>query len=135
MKDEIKNCMATTGLALVILAVVATLNGARFLFISSVYQTLAANIVIHLGLSLLKRFECKYFIVEIVAELGYVLAVLAISGYVFGWYSSTPIWLLAIIGTVVYLLGSLINIFRVNSDVEFINHQLKLRKEQTNQII
>ncbi|KLU71758.1 MAG: hypothetical protein RHS_2472 [Robinsoniella sp. RHS] len=126
-----KNCLATTGLSLVLLAFVATLYHARFLFIVSVYQTLVANIFIHLGLALLQHFESKFFIVEIAVEIGYVLAVLILSGYFFGWYSSTPLWVLILLGIAVYLIGCFIGIFRMQTDVEYINQQLELRKEIT----
>ncbi len=132
MKNGIKNCLATTGMSLILLSIIGTLYNARFLYIYSVYQGFAANIIIHLGLTVLKRFESKYFIIEILLEIGYVLIVLIIAGFLFGWYSSTPIWILVLMGITVYFIGSLIDIFRIRNDVKFINQQLKLRKEQSN---
>lgn len=131
MKNIVKNCLATTGLSLVLLAIVATLYHARFLFIMSVYQTLLANIIIHLGLILLQRFESKYFMVEIAVEIGYVLVVLILSGHFFGWYSSTPLWVLIVLGIAVYFIGCFIGIFRMHTDVEHINLQLTLRKDSS----
>lgn len=128
MKHNIKNCLATTGMSLVLLAMVAVLYHARFLCIESVFQVLCANILIHAGLALLKQFESKYFIVEILAEIGYILGVLLIAGLLFGWYSSTPAWVLVLMGISVYFLGGLIGVFRIKEDVEYINHQLKLHK-------
>lgn len=130
MRAQIRNCLATTGLSLILLALVATLNHARFLFVASVYQTLLANILIHLGLSQLKRFESKYYLVEILVEIGYVLAVLIIAGALFGWYSSTPIWMLVIMGILVYFIGGMIQVFYMKSDIELINGQLIKRREQ-----
>lgn len=129
MKSIMKNCLATTGLSLVLLAFVATLYHARFLFIVSVYQTLLANMIIHLGLVLLQRFESRFFMVEIAVEIGYVLVVLILSGHFFGWYSSTPLWVLIFLGIAVYAIGCFIGMFRMRTDVEYINHQLDLRKE------
>ena len=130
MKQSIKNCLATTGLSLILLAAVATLYHARFLMVAAVFQTALVNVVIHAGLILLKRFESRYFLVEIVVEIGYVLSVVIIGGYFFDWYGSTPIWVLAVMGTIVYVTGCAIDIWQVKSDVNVINTQLRLRKRK-----
>ncbi len=127
MKRIIRNWLATTGLSLLLLAVVAEAYGAHAIFIVTVFQTGLANLLIHLGLELLKRFESSYFLVEIAVETGYVLAVLVLFGYLFGWYESTPLWLLVLMGIAVYFIGCLVDVFRIKSDVDAINHQLQLR--------
>lgn len=68
--------------------------------------------------------------VEIAVEIAYVLVVLILSGYFFGWYSSTPLWVLILLGIAVYMIGCFIGMFRMRTDVEYINHQLDLRKER-----
>lgn len=128
MKRSITNCLATTGLSLTLLALVAILYHASLLCIETIFQILGANILIHAGLSQLKFFESRYFIVEIIVETGYVLVVLMIFGALFGWYGSTPPWMLALMGVTVYLIGGLIDIFRVNKDIAIINRQLKSRR-------
>jgi hypothetical protein len=125
MKKRIVNCLATTALALILLAVIALLHQASFLFISSVYQTLLANIAIHAGLALIKRFESKYFIVEMLWELGYILAVLTVCGFSFDWFRSTPLWIVIIMGIAVYLIGCAVNIFKINNDLMLINRAIK----------
>ena len=60
MKKMILNIMATTGITLVILALVATCYGGTVIFISAVFQALVLNIVIYAGIYLLNRFEYRY---------------------------------------------------------------------------
>ena len=129
MKRMIRNWLATTGLSLLLLAAVAALYGGCAIFIVTVFQAGFANLIIHLGLELLRRFESSYFLVEIGVEVGYVLAVLVVSGSFFGWYESTPLWVLIFMGIAVYVIGCLVDVFRIRSDVDLINRQLQLRRK------
>lgn len=132
MKNIIRNCLATTGLTLVILAAIAWIYHANFLCINTVFQSFIVNIIIHVGLILFQKLETKYFIIELFIEIGYVLAVLAISGFLFGWYSSTPLWVLILMGISIYFISCFINIMRINEDLQFINNHLKLLKQSKN---
>jgi len=130
MKKIIINIMATTGITLVALALIGTLYGAEFLFISGVFQSLGANTVINLGFILTGKFESKNPILEAVLDISYTIVVLIIFGAVFNWYSSTPIWVLIIMAVLIYLSGCLISIFRMREDVKAINELLQKRKKQ-----
>lgn len=134
MKPIIRNWLATTGLSLLLLAAVATVYRGRVICIETVFQAGLANLLIHLGLLLLKWFESSYFLVEITAEMSYVLAVLVIFGHLFGWYSSTPLWVLICMGITVYLIGGLIDVFRIKNDVDVINRQLELRRKSEGKV-
>lgn len=131
MKNIIKICLATTGLSLIFVSLVATFYRANFLCIATVYQILLSNIVIHLGLMLLQRFESKYCIIETLVDIAYVLLVLILFGIWFNWYSSTPLGILIVIGVATYILGSFIDLYRVTTHVTFINQQLKLHNEKS----
>lgn len=130
MKKIIINIMATTGITLVVLALIGTLYGAKYLFISSVFQSLGANVVINLGLILTDKFESKNPILEALLDISYTIVVLIIFGAVFNWYSSTPIWILIIMAVFIYLSGCLISIFRMREDVKTINELLNKRRKQ-----
>jgi hypothetical protein len=132
MKKLIINCLATTGLTLIILAMIASLYQAKFLCVSSVYQSFLVNIIIHLGLILVQKFESKYFIIEFIVEIGFILGLLVTFGFLFKWYSSTPLWVVILMGIVIYLLGCLVNIMKINDDISYINKQLKLTKARKN---
>lgn len=129
MKKMIMNIMTTTGITLVVLALIGTLYGAKFLFISGVFQSLGANIVMHLGFIITGKFESKYPILEAILDISYTIVVLIIFGAVFNWYRSTPIWILIIMAVIIYSLGCLMSIFRMREDVKVINELLQKRKK------
>ncbi len=130
MKKTVANIMATTGITLVVLALIGFLYGARFLFISSVFQSLGANMVIHLGFIITRRFESKYAIVEALLDITYTIVVLIISGAVFNWYTSTPIWILVIMAVFIYFFGCMIETVHMREDVKRINKLLQKRNSR-----
>lgn len=129
MKRKLKFCFATTGVSLTLLSIVATLYGGHFLCLSTVYEVLLANSLIHLGLTLLEKFESIYFLIEILLEVGYILLVLISLGLLFNWYSSIPLWVLILIGIATYLVGCFIDVFKLNNNLSFINKQLAKNKQ------
>lgn len=129
MKREIRNFLAVTGLALIVLSIVAAIYHGRFLCIETVFQVAASCAVIQMGLGLLKSFESKYFLIEISLEIGFILGVLILSGAFFNWYTSTPLWVLTAMGLVVYGIGSGVGIYRLRNDIDIINEQLQMNKE------
>ncbi|MGL5437980.1 MAG: hypothetical protein ACRDBO_21805 [Lachnospiraceae bacterium] len=131
MKKMIINIMASTGITLVVLAIIGTLFGAKFLFISSVFQSLGANIVIHLGFLLTRKFESKYTVLDITLDIGYTIIVLIVFGAVFDWFTNgTPIWVLVIMAVLIYLLGLLMSLFRMREDISTINKLLRMRNNK-----
>jgi len=134
MKKMIINIMACTGITLTVLAVIGTLSGAKFLFISSVFQSLGANIVINLGFLLTRKFESKCAALEATLDLGYTITVLIIFGAVFDWFEhGTPIWILAIMAVLIYLSGLFLSLFRMHEDINTINQLLQKRSNKNKQ--
>ena len=133
MKRFLVNIMASTGITLVTLASVGTLSNAKFLFISSVFQSLGANIVINLGFLLTKKFESSYAALEITLDIGYTIIILIIFGTVFDWFTNgTPILILVIMAVLIYSLGLLIGLFRMREDINTINKLLRKRNKKSN---
>lgn len=130
MKTLLKNILATTSLTLLVLGVIATAYGGKYILISSVFESLLVNVLIHSGLLLVSKLESKYYFVEILYEVVYVLFVLVPSGYLFGWYSTTPLWIVMLMGVIIYVCGCFIQIFRVTSDVTAINRQIQVLKQK-----
>lgn len=129
MKKMIINVMATTGITLIVLALSGTLYGAKFLFISGVFQSLGANIVMHLGFIITGKFESKYPILEAILDISYAIVILIIFGAVFNWYKSTPIWILIIMAVIIYSFGCFMSIFRMGEEVKAINELLQKRNK------
>lgn len=128
MKKAIKNCLAATGTALLLLAVVAILCGGRFICVETVFQVFAASIVIQMGFYLLRNFESRYAVIEVLAEFAMMLVILIPAGCLFDWYASTPLWILILLGAGVYGIGCMIDMYRISSDVNRINDRLKSRR-------
>ena len=128
MKKISVNILCSTAITLLILAVLGVSSGAQFLLINSVFQSFIVNIVIHIGLLFTHKFESSYAILEFMLDIGYTEAVVIIFGAVFSWYSSTPIWVLAIMTTIIYVVGVFLNMIQMRQEIEEINELLRKRK-------
>ena len=121
MKKMILNIMATTGITLVILALVATCYGGTVIFISAVFQALVLNIVIYAGIYLLNRFEYRYPILETGLKLVYVLALVLISGWVFDWYQNLSGPVLVLMTIVIFGVCVCLDTISLIDEVKAIN--------------
>lgn len=128
MKKISVTILCSTAITLLILAILGTISGAQFLLINSVFQSFIVNIVIHIGLLFTHRFESSYAILEFMLDIGYMEVVVIISGAIFNWYGSTPIWVLVIMTTIIYIVGVFLNMVQMRQEVEEINELLKKRK-------
>jgi hypothetical protein len=132
MKEKIIHIAATTGAALIVLAVIGVLHGEKYLYLSSIFETLGAIIVIHLGVALIRKIEIRYFLLEIFIEISFIIAVLIIFGAVFDWYELTPIWILAIMAVLIYLFDFFVSIRNIHADIKTINAlAAKAKKQRT----
>jgi hypothetical protein len=130
IKRTIMNIMVTTGSALMLLAVFAVIIGGKSIYTQSFFEILGANIVIHLGLILTKKFECSYAVLEYLLDASYITVVLIIFGFIFDWYSSTPVWYLVIMAVVIYAFGIFINIGRTKKNADELNILLQKHKQK-----
>lgn len=121
MKKMILNIMATTGITLVVLALVATCYGATVIFISAVFQALLLNVAIYLGLYIMDRFEYKYPIVETGLKLIYVLALVLASGWLFGWYGNMSVVVLTLMTIVIFGVCVFLDTVSLIGEVKDIN--------------
>lgn len=128
MKKISVNILCSTAITLLILAILGAVSGAQFLLINSVFQSLIVNIVIHIGLLFTHRFESSYAILEFMLDIGYMEVVVIIFGAIFKWYGSTPIWVLAIMTTIIYIVVVFLNMVQMRQEVEEINELLQKRK-------
>jgi len=130
MKKTVVNIMATTGSALILLALFVVIFGSKVMYLNTLFEILGANIVIHLGLLLTQKFESRYAIFEFLLDVSYVIAVLIIFGLIFDWYSSVPVWVLVIMAVVIYVFGLFVNIARTRKDAKEMDELLQKRKEK-----
>ncbi|GAA0807565.1 hypothetical protein GCM10008910_47940 [Faecalicatena orotica] len=128
MKKISVNILCSTAITLLILSILGAISGAQFLLINSVFQSFIVNIVIHIGLLFTHRFESSYAILEFALDIGYLEVVVIIFGAIFNWYGSTPIWVLVIMTTIIYIVGVFLNMVQMRQEVEEINELLQKRK-------
>lgn len=128
MKKIFVNILCSTASTLLILSILGVISDAQFLLINSVFQSFIVNIVIHIGLLFTHKFESSYAILEFMLDIGYMEAVVIISGAVFNWYCSTPIWALAIMTILIYIVGIFLNMVQMRQEIEEINALLRKRK-------
>lgn len=121
MKKMILNILATTGITLVVLALVATCYGGTVIFISAVFQALVLNIAIYAGIYILNRFEYRYPILETGLKLIYVLALVLTSGYFWGWYDNLSVLVLALMTIVIFAVCVFLDTISLKDEVEAIN--------------
>ncbi len=131
MKKILTNIFATTGLSLLLLSAIALCYDAECLYITSVFQTLEANVVIHIGLLFVQKMELKYTMLEGVLEIGIIIGVLIGSGAIFQWFSSTPVWVLIIMGIVIYIVSWALNLLHMKQEAQEINELIKKRNRKT----
>lgn len=128
MKKVSVNILCSTAITLLILAILGVVSGAQFLLINSVFQSFIVNIVIHIGLLFTHRFESSYAILEFMLDISYMEAVVIIFGAIFKWYGSTPVWVLAIMTTIIYIAVVFLNMVQMRQEVGEINELLQQRK-------
>ena len=134
MKKVIINIMATTGITLIVLAIIGALYGANFIFIIGVFHALATNIIVHSGYLLTRKFESKYIALEVVLDLGFTIFVVVFLGTVIKWFNNTPVGILVIMAVVIYLIGLLLSIFGIRKEINTINRLLQNRNKKNKEI-
>jgi F0F1-type ATP synthase assembly protein I len=112
------------------LAIFAVIIGGKSIYIHTFFEILAANIIIHLGLILTKKFESSYAVLEFLLDVSYIIAVLVAFGLFFDWFSSVPVWYLIIMAVVIYAFGTFINIVRTKKDADELNRLLQKHKDK-----
>ena len=64
MRKLAVNICATTGISLILLAVIGLLSGGTYLYLVGVFQVLTTNMMIHVGMLLVSRIALKYPLLE-----------------------------------------------------------------------
>lgn len=127
MKKTAVNILCTTGLTLILLAAVGIIFKARFLCIESVFQSVAVNIIIHIGLIFTRKFESSYAALEYALDICWITATALIFGMVFDWYASVPVWVLTVMALAAYFVSVMLSLVRANHEIIEINKLLQSR--------
>ena len=130
MKKAIINVLATIGISLILLTAIVRVQGFDLYFTRVVLITVSANVVIHLGLLLTRKFESQYLALGLFVDMAYTTAVLVVHGLIFDMFEVTPIWVLAVMAVLIHLLALSLDIARVRKETSAINKLLKERDEK-----
>lgn len=121
MKKMLLNIWATTGISLVVLALVATLYDGTLICIETVFQVLGLNILIYIGLFLLDCVEYRYAILGTVLKLMYTIALVLAGGFVWDWYANLPAAVLVIMTIGIFLVSVGLDAISLLGEVKSIN--------------
>ena len=132
MKIVVIHIMASTGIIVLALSVVALLYGGKAIFIHTIFEIAVLSTMMHLGFLMTHRLDIQYPVFEIMLDISYTLLMTLILGAVFHWYQSTPVWVLIIMVFVIYLVGCLMDLYRTKEEVRMINELLENRKKNIN---
>jgi len=129
IKKMISDIMFVTGAALVILAVFSLLFSIEISFVPTIFEVFAADVVIILGLYLRGKFEIRNIILEYLADISYIVAVLIVFGLIFDWYRAVPVWLLIAMAVVIYIFAMIFTAAKLKRDAEELNVLLQKRQK------
>lgn len=121
MKKNIVNILATTGISLLLLSLVALSFQASCIYLETVFQALGVNILTHLGIMLIKRFELRNIFTEIGLEIAFIVCELLALGRLFHWFTSLPFLPLVCMGAVIYLISLFLNLLQMKQEAKEIN--------------
>ena len=121
MKKILLNIMATTGISLVALAMIATLYDGTLICIDTVFQVLGLNVVIYIGLYFMEYIEYRYAILETGLELLYVIVLVLISGFIWGWYDNLPAVVLIFMSIGIFAVCVCLDMISLLGEVKMIN--------------
>ena len=124
MINLIKNILTTTMLSLLGISLAGSLLGADVLYLSTVYELLLANALIHGALYFLHRASIRRLAIEIAREILIMGGIVLLCGALFHWYDSMPLPAVLIIILMVYIAAKIVDVARLRSNVDDINRQI-----------
>lgn len=121
MKRILLNIMATTGISLVVLALIATLYDGSLICIDTIFQVLGLNVVIYIGLYFMEFIEYRFVILETGLKLTYIIVLVLISGLIWGWYNNLPVAVLVLMTIGIFIVCVCLDAISLISEVKSIN--------------
>jgi len=129
MKEWLKNLLSTTALTLIAISIYAWVTGDTSVHLLSIFPSIMANIVIHIGLLIIRWFDIKTYVIELAYEATFVIGVVIAVGCLVGWFDSFAIWLTISIALAVFAIACLINARQMKRDVAEINESIVRLKQ------
>ena len=131
IKEWFKNFLSTTAITIIIISLIAAFTGDDNIKLLSLFPSVAANAIIHIGLIFLRKINLEYYLAEMAIEFGFILGVVILTGYLSGWFAATPVWVTIVITAVVFVVGCLISVQHLNKEITEINKEIEQRQKGT----
>ena len=129
MKKNIVNILATTGISLLLLSVVALFFHASCIYLETVFQAFCINIITHIGIMFIQKIELRNIFTETVLEITFIVCVLLVSGRLFQWFTSLSFLPLACIGIILYIISLFLNLLQMKQEAKEINLLIQNRNK------
>ncbi len=129
MKKNMVHILATTGISLLLLSVVALSFHASCIYVETVFQAFGVNITTYLGIMCMKKMELKSIFTETVLEITLIVCELFVFGRLFHWFTSLPFVLLVCMGVVIYVISLFLNLLQMKQEAKEINLLIKNRRK------
>lgn len=133
MKKFIVNIFATTGISFILLSIIALFFHAKSIYLQTTFQVLGINVIVHFGLIFLSKLEVKHTIIETALDIALIIIMLLVFGSIFHWFTSTPIWILVIMGFTIYIVSIILNLLCMKQEAQEINALIKKRNSKKGQ--
>ena len=121
MKKVLLNIMATTGISLVVLSLVATWYDGSLICIDTIFQVLGLNVVIYIGLYFMEFMEYRFAILETALKLTYIIALVLVTGLIWEWYNNLPVAVLVLMTIGIFVACVCLDAISLISEVKSIN--------------
>lgn len=131
MKKNTVNILATTGISLLLLSVVALSFHASSIYLETVFQTFGVNVITHIGIMCIKKIELRNIFSEMVLEIIFIVCELLVFGRLFHWFTSLPFLLLVCMGGIIYIISLFLNLLQMKQEAKEIN--LLIKNQNKNQ--
>lgn len=125
MKKNIVNILATTGISLLLLSVVALSFHASCIYLETVFQAFGVNIIAHLGIMCIKKIGLRNIFTEMALEIIFITCELLVFGRSFHWSTSLPFLPLVCMGVVIYIISLFLNLLQMKQEAKEINLLIK----------
>lgn len=131
MKTVCVGILVTSAIGVLILNIVYMVLGREYILVQqSILGIFLANILIWLGLFITRKFESKYFILELGLDIAYTAVVVLAFGARLGWIYRTGAPLLIAMVVVIHLAVLALDVTRARKDDDKINKLIQKRKGQ-----
>lgn len=132
MKNFIKQCLLIFSLIIIVAFLVPAIVTNKWDDFVVILEFLLITVVARSGLLLMnKNINANRFL-EIGLELIMILILVFAFGWVFKWYTLEYIWMIPAMVIPAYIVGNILDIIKTKQDLEYINQQIKFRKERLN---